>query len=76
MPIADAASALVRRSRPRLGEPRRSPLAILRQIAQPDREHIHHRLTALGWSPRRTVGVLYGLTLLLSALALATAQID
>lgn len=76
LPIADAASALVRRSRPRLGAPRRSPQAILRQIAQPDREHIHHRLTALGWSSRRTVGVLYGVTLLLSALALATAQID
>ena len=76
LPIADAASALVRRSRPRVGEPRRSPMAILRQIAQPDREHIHHRLTALGWSSRRTVGVLYGVTLLLSALALATAQIE
>jgi UDP-GlcNAc:undecaprenyl-phosphate GlcNAc-1-phosphate transferase len=76
LPIADAASALLRRSRPRPGEARRSPMAILRQIAQPDREHIHHRLTALGWSSRRTVGVLCGLTLLLSALALATAQID
>ena len=28
---------------------------MLRQIAEPDREHIHHRLMALGWSTPRTV---------------------
>jgi UDP-GlcNAc:undecaprenyl-phosphate GlcNAc-1-phosphate transferase len=74
LPIADSALALVRRgmARPSSG---RSVVATLRHIAQPDREHIHHRLLAMGWSVRRTVLVLYGLTLLLSLLALATAEV-
>ena len=49
--------------------------ATLRHIAQPDREHIHHRLLAMGWSVRRTVLLLYGVTAILSALALATADV-
>lgn len=75
LPIADAATTLVRRAaaRPTSG---RSFSAILRRIVEPDREHIHHRLLALGWSPRRTVLLLYGVTALLSILALATAQVD
>jgi UDP-N-acetylmuramyl pentapeptide phosphotransferase/UDP-N-acetylglucosamine-1-phosphate transferase len=39
------------------------------QIFPPGRGHIHHRLVALGWSSRRTVIVLYLVTLALSALA-------
>lgn len=75
LPIADAAAALIRRARrPTTGT--RTPTAILRQLVQPDREHIHHRLTALGWSTRRVVLVLYGVTFLLSMLALATARVD
>lgn len=73
LPIADSLAATARRSRRRPGA---GPLTLrqaLRQIAQPDRNHIHHRLTALGWSTRRTVLVLYGLTIVLSALAVATA---
>jgi UDP-N-acetylmuramyl pentapeptide phosphotransferase/UDP-N-acetylglucosamine-1-phosphate transferase len=50
--------------------------SVLRQIVEPDREHIHHRLAALGWSTRRTVLLLYAITVLLSAVALATAQFD
>jgi UDP-GlcNAc:undecaprenyl-phosphate GlcNAc-1-phosphate transferase len=74
LPIADSALALTRRivTRPADG---RSFGATLRQIAQPDREHIHHRLLAMGWSVRRTVLVLYGVTAILSALALATADV-
>lgn len=74
LPIADSALALLRRSvtRPSDG---RSIVATLRQIARPDRGHIHHRMLGLGWSPRRTVLVLYMITALLSALALATADL-
>ena len=75
LPIADSATTLVRRmvARPADG---RSVGAILRRIAEPDREHIHHRLLALGWSVPHTVIILYGVTALLSILALATAQVD
>jgi UDP-GlcNAc:undecaprenyl-phosphate GlcNAc-1-phosphate transferase len=75
LPLADATSALVRRTR----RPTSGPLTmagLLRQIAEPDREHIHHRLLALGWSTRQIVALLYGLTILLSALALLTARYD
>jgi UDP-GlcNAc:undecaprenyl-phosphate GlcNAc-1-phosphate transferase len=75
LPIADSALALFRRSvaRPSDG---RSVRSILRQIAEPDREHIHHRLLALGWSVQRTVLVLYMITAVLSVLALATADVN
>jgi len=75
LPIADSGTTLVRRmvARPADG---RSVGAILRRIAEPDREHIHHRLLGLGWSVRRTVIILYGVTALLSILALATAQVN
>lgn len=75
LPIADSALALVRRSvtRPSDG---RSLRSTLRQIAQPDRDHIHHRMLALGWSVRRTVMVLYAITAVLSLLALATADVN
>lgn len=75
LPIADAATTLVRRI---VGRPTddRSLGATLRRIGQPDREHIHHRLLALGWSVPRIVIVLYGVTALLAILALASAQVD
>jgi UDP-GlcNAc:undecaprenyl-phosphate GlcNAc-1-phosphate transferase len=75
LPIADSALALARRTvaRPAHG---RSLGAILRQIAEPDREHIHHRLLAMGWSVRHTVFVLYLITAILSLLALATADVN
>jgi UDP-GlcNAc:undecaprenyl-phosphate GlcNAc-1-phosphate transferase len=76
LPIADAASALLRRAlrHPEAGSGTRPGL--LRRLAEPDREHIHHRLMALGWSPRRTVVILYLLTLALSAAAWLTASFD
>jgi UDP-GlcNAc:undecaprenyl-phosphate GlcNAc-1-phosphate transferase len=75
LPIADAASTLLRRiaARPIEG---RSMRSVLQRIVEPDREHIHHRLLAIGWSVRHTVLVLYGVTALLSILALLTAQVE
>jgi UDP-GlcNAc:undecaprenyl-phosphate/decaprenyl-phosphate GlcNAc-1-phosphate transferase len=76
LPLADAATTLLRRVF-RSGERSRSSVsAAFARIFEPDRHHIHHRLLALGLSPRRTVAVLYALTLLLSALALATARLN
>ena len=74
LPIADSGTTLLRRgfAMPPDG---RSFRATLRRIAEPDREHIHHRLLALGWSERRTVLILYAITAVLSLLALATARV-
>lgn len=74
LPLADAVSTLLRRLFRRPVSGRITPAALLRQIAEPDREHIHHRLLALGWSTRQIVIALYLVTLMLSAVALATAQ--
>ena len=76
LPLADLSSALVRRLFRRQTAGRVTITSVLRQIVEPDREHIHHRLAALGWSTRRTVLLLYAITVLLSAVALATAQFD
>lgn len=75
LPLADLGSTLVRRglARPADG---RSLAAALRQIVQPDRQHIHHHLLAMGWSSRRTVLVLCGVTAVLSLLAVATARVS
>jgi UDP-GlcNAc:undecaprenyl-phosphate GlcNAc-1-phosphate transferase len=75
LPIADAASTLVRRAAAPAADGR-SLRTVLGRIVEPDREHIHHRLLELGWSVRRTVIILYGVTAVLSILALATAQVD
>ena len=74
LPIADIVSTMVRRG---LARPTRAPAslrAVVRQLVEPDRQHLHHRLLALVWSPRRTVLILYGVTAVLSLLALSTAQ--
>lgn len=75
LPWADLWSAFFRRLlAPRDGSPS-SIVNTLNLLFTPDRGHIHHRLLALGWSTRRTVMVLYMITLALSALALATARV-
>jgi UDP-GlcNAc:undecaprenyl-phosphate GlcNAc-1-phosphate transferase len=76
LPIADSATALFRRARPRGSGQKGIVRQVLHQIAEPDRQHIHHRLAALGLSTRGTVLVLYALTLLLSVVALLTAQLN
>lgn len=76
LPIADSAGTLIRRG---FARPEGKPVSIgsvLRQLAEPDRQHIHHRLVGLGWSTRRTVLILYAVTGVLSMLALATARVN
>jgi UDP-GlcNAc:undecaprenyl-phosphate GlcNAc-1-phosphate transferase len=75
VPLTDTFSALLRRAS-RGSEGRITIVGMLARIAEPDREHIHHRLLALGWSTRRIVLILYGITIVLSAIALMTARLD
>lgn len=74
LPIADVITTIARRGldRPAAGWP--SPTVMLQRLVQPDRLHIHHRLLGYGWSPRRALLICYGVTTVLSLLALATAQ--
>jgi UDP-GlcNAc:undecaprenyl-phosphate GlcNAc-1-phosphate transferase len=74
LPIADVATTIVRRGLARPATGRASIGAALRHLVEPDRQHIHHRLLALGWSTERTVLILYGITAVLSLFALLTAQ--
>jgi UDP-GlcNAc:undecaprenyl-phosphate GlcNAc-1-phosphate transferase len=76
LPIFDAGTTVYRRMVRQRGHDGDSLGAALARIVEPDREHIHHRLVALGWSTRGTVMLLYGITVVLSVLALATAQLD
>lgn len=74
LPIADIATTIARRGLARPAAGRSSLGAAMRQLVEPDRQHIHHRLLALGWSTRRTVLILYAVTAVLSLLALSTVQ--
>lgn len=76
LPLADASSTIARRMLRRPSAGSVTLRGVLRQITEPDREHIHHRLMALGWSTPRTVILLYGVTMVLSIVALATARFD
>jgi UDP-GlcNAc:undecaprenyl-phosphate GlcNAc-1-phosphate transferase len=58
IPILDTAFAIVRRAGRRSG------------VAQPDKDHLHHRLMRLGHGHRRSVVILWVWTLLLSGLVL------
>ena len=57
LPILDVSFSIVRRGLKGL------------PIFRPDRRHIHHRLLHLGWSRRRTVLTLYGVSLVFLALS-------
>jgi UDP-GlcNAc:undecaprenyl-phosphate/decaprenyl-phosphate GlcNAc-1-phosphate transferase len=76
LPIADTMAALLRRLMRTGVQAAPSVATLLRRVMEPDRQHIHHRLLALGLSERRTVLLLYGVSVALSLLALATARID
>jgi UDP-GlcNAc:undecaprenyl-phosphate/decaprenyl-phosphate GlcNAc-1-phosphate transferase len=58
LPIADTAWAILRRQRVRTS------------FAEPDREHLHHRLQAFGLDARQTCYVFYAATALLGGLGL------
>ncbi len=75
LPIADVVTTVVRRGLLRSASEPPSLAAAFRHLVEPDRQHIHHRLLALGWSHRRTALILYAVTAVLSLLALTTAQI-
>jgi hypothetical protein len=62
LPIMDTLLAILRRWSRRL------------PISQADREHVHHKLLAMGFSHREAVIVLYGACLALAAGALAVAS--
>ncbi|MCK5784721.1 MAG: undecaprenyl/decaprenyl-phosphate alpha-N-acetylglucosaminyl 1-phosphate transferase, partial [Desulfobacterales bacterium] len=42
-----------------------------KKLFRADRDHIHHRLIALGFSQRRTVLILYGITVLMGCFSIA-----
>ena len=78
LPIADTVISMVRRYlgsfqviQPYKG-PIKQKLFSMRRMFEPDREHIHHRLLAVGFSHRGAVLTLYGLGLSLSVLAFLT----
>jgi UDP-GlcNAc:undecaprenyl-phosphate GlcNAc-1-phosphate transferase len=73
LPLADAVSAFFRRAR---GRRRPAGASLFRRLVEPDRDHIHHRLRRRGWSDRKTLFVLYAITLVLSGFALASARLD
>ncbi len=58
LPITDTAVVIFRRWYKRL------------PLSTPDRRHIHHSLVAMGYSQRRTVLILYGISVLLGGSAL------
>ena len=60
VPILDTANAIVRRLRER------------RSIISPDKEHIHHKLLALGLNERQILAVIYGLCAYLGLVAVTS----
>jgi UDP-GlcNAc:undecaprenyl-phosphate GlcNAc-1-phosphate transferase len=62
LPIMDTALTVLRR------------LLLATSLMQPDRDHIHHRLIALGLSHRRAVLVLYGACLCLNVAAVFSVR--
>jgi UDP-GlcNAc:undecaprenyl-phosphate GlcNAc-1-phosphate transferase len=63
IPIADTLLAMARRTARGVS------------IFSADREHIHHKLLALGWSQRRAVLIVYAAAALLALVALALARL-
>ena len=78
LPIADTLLSMVRRylrglqmKEPSQGRIKHKFL-LMKRMFEPDRDHIHHRLLAVGFSHRGAVLLLYGLGLVLSLLAFLT----
>lgn len=62
IPVIDTFTTIVRRLRSG------------KSVFKPDNEHIHHRIIKLGFSQRRTVLIIYGISIVLSILAILIAQ--
>jgi len=45
------------------------------ELFQPDKDHFHHRLMRMGFSHKRTVAILYAITIVLGCLALLTVNV-
>jgi UDP-GlcNAc:undecaprenyl-phosphate/decaprenyl-phosphate GlcNAc-1-phosphate transferase len=77
LPLADTCHTVARRfvAGQRRAVALRDRLLGLDTLLRPDRGHIHHRLIDLGLSHRLAVLILYGLSLVLSLVALGAAQI-
>lgn len=60
VPILDTAAAIVRRARSR------------RSIISPDKQHIHHKLLAMGLSERQILSVVYGMCVYLALVAVSS----
>jgi UDP-GlcNAc:undecaprenyl-phosphate GlcNAc-1-phosphate transferase len=77
LPLLDTLFAVVRRlvgGQAAKGMTWWERLCALGHVVRADQGHLHHRLVALGLSPRRAVLVLYTLALLCSVLALMTME--
>lgn len=74
LPIADTGIAVLRRWFRRSSGNQPSLARRFARLFDPDRRHVHHRLLGIGLSQRRTVLVLYVVSLGLSAIALLTMQ--
>lgn len=61
LPVIDVSIAMIRRYKK--GQ----------RLMEPDKEHLHHRLMAIGWTAREVVLLVYVLTLILSVLAIFLA---
>jgi len=62
IPVIDTFTSIIRRARS--GKP----------ITGADKDHVHHRFINLGFSQRTTVLIIYGLSIILSILAILIAQ--
>ncbi|MFQ5515278.1 MAG: glycosyltransferase family 4 protein [Myxococcota bacterium] len=77
LPLLDTAQAILRRTVrhvEREGPGGLHPLRIGRALLTADRGHVHHLLVRTGWTPRRVLFSLYGLSGGLSGLALWTRR--
>jgi UDP-GlcNAc:undecaprenyl-phosphate GlcNAc-1-phosphate transferase len=63
IPIVDTIFAIIRR------------LLSHKSIFSGDRQHFHHRLMDLGLSSLQTVSIIYGFSLIFSALAIYSSQV-
>lgn len=77
LPIVDTVIAMIRRAlSPVGGGVAAAPGWTWKSLFRPDREHIHHKLLALGFSPRRSVLILYVVSLTLGVAALLLTMVN